>query len=154
MPLATVRMTTPNRAAQEEQNVAVRAADPIYTPGTSDSETQRLIAQSQIYDAATRRLMMDAGVESGMRVLDLESGACHVAMVAASVVGPTGQVVGVDRNPAILATARRRVQEERVRRLMNRMFRMVVHMRESRVASGPRPLAHRSCRPPAKRAPW
>src|SRR5208282_1804889 len=44
----------------------------------------------------------------GMRVLDIGTGAGDVAFLAADLVGPTGQVVGVDRSEAALTTARTR----------------------------------------------
>ena len=43
----------------------------------------------------------------GARVLDLGSGGGFDAFVAAELVGPTGQVVGVDMTPEMLARARR-----------------------------------------------
>src|SRR5574341_1577923 len=45
-------------------------------------------------------------IASGMRVLDVACGTGVVARVAASRVGPTGHVVGVDSNEAMLAVAR------------------------------------------------
>jgi len=45
-----------------------------------------------------------------MRVLDVGSGAGDVALLVAELVGPTGQVVGVDTNAQILEVARSRVQ--------------------------------------------
>jgi SAM-dependent methyltransferase len=50
----------------------------------------------------------DAGLTAGMRVLDLGSGAGDVALLAADLIGPTGQVVGVDRDPEVLTVARAR----------------------------------------------
>jgi ubiquinone/menaquinone biosynthesis C-methylase UbiE len=47
---------------------------------------------------------------NGMTVLDLGSGAGDVAMLVAELVCPMGKVVGVDMNPAILETARRRAK--------------------------------------------
>jgi SAM-dependent methyltransferase len=79
-----------------------------YPPGRSEVETRRLIRQAEIYDLPLRRLFADAGLAPGMRVLDLGSGAGDVALTAAALVGPTGSVLGVDMNPAILQTARAR----------------------------------------------
>jgi SAM-dependent methyltransferase len=45
-----------------------------------------------------------------MKVLDLGSGAGDVALLLAELVGPQGQVIGVDTNTEILDTARGRVQ--------------------------------------------
>lgn len=52
------------------------------------------------------RLVALAGLEPGMRVLDAATGTGHAALAAASVVGPSGQVVGVDISPGMLARAR------------------------------------------------
>ena len=43
-----------------------------------------------------------------MRVLDLGSGAGHVALLAARLVGPEGHVVGIERDPQAVASARER----------------------------------------------
>ena len=85
--------------------------DAQYTMGRSKEEEDRLIQQSQLYDAVTRRLLNMAGVDKGMRVLDIGSGTGDVAMTAAELVGPGGSVVGVDMNPQILETARTRARE-------------------------------------------
>jgi SAM-dependent methyltransferase len=86
------------------------ATDPIYAMGYSAEETQRLIAQSQLYTPFTRQLFIEAGIGRGMRVLDVGSGAGDVALLAAELVGPSGHVVGVDSNAAILGVARARAQ--------------------------------------------
>jgi SAM-dependent methyltransferase len=80
-----------------------------YALGRSAGETERLILQNQIYGPATRRLLTAAGITAGMRVLDLGSGAGDVALLVAELVGPQGEVVGIDRNPEVLETARARV---------------------------------------------
>ncbi len=85
--------------------------DATYTMGRTEGEEERLIQQSQLYDAVTRRFLKEAGLSSGMKVLDIGSGAGDVALTVAELVGPAGAVVGVDVNPAILATAQARAQE-------------------------------------------
>jgi SAM-dependent methyltransferase len=80
-----------------------------YVLGRSEAETRRLILQHLIYAPLTRRVFEAAGVGAGMRVLDVGSGAGDVALLLADLVGPTGRVVGVDQNAAILDTARARV---------------------------------------------
>lgn len=56
--------------------------------------------------ALTRRLLTDAGIESGMRVLDIGCGYGLVSKLAADIVGTRGQVVGVDRDATALTLAR------------------------------------------------
>ena len=85
-------------------------SDATYTMGRTEGEEERLIQQSQLYDAVTRRFFREAGISSGMKVLDIGSGPGDVALTAAELVGPEGAVVGVDVNPAILETAQTRAQ--------------------------------------------
>ena len=84
--------------------------DAQYTMGRSESETKRLIEQSQLYDGVTRRFLNAAGIEKGMKVLDIGSGAGDVALTLAEFVGNDGSVVGVDVNAEILETARGRAE--------------------------------------------
>ncbi len=91
--------------------MADQNSDRQYTMGRSDEETQRLIEQSRLIQPLTRRFLKSAGIDAGMRVLDIGSGAGDVSLVAAELVGPDGEVVGVDTNPDILDTARERVRE-------------------------------------------
>ena len=86
-------------------------ADATYTMGRSAGETERLIEQAHLYERVTLRMLRNAGVEPGMKVLDIGSGAGDVAMAAAQLVGPEGAVVGVDMNPEILEAARTRAQQ-------------------------------------------
>ncbi len=83
-------------------------AQPAYSLGHSEQELARLSVQARLIDPITRGFFVDAGLQSGMRVLDVGSGAGDVAFLAAELVGPTGTVVGTDRAQAALdvATAR------------------------------------------------
>ena len=85
-------------------------SDRAYTMGRSKEETERLIQQSGLYEDITRRLLADAGLFTGMKVLDIGSGAGDVAFAAAELVGSEGEVLGVDMNPEILETARARAE--------------------------------------------
>ncbi len=82
-----------------------------YTMGRSDEETERLIEQSRLFEPITRRFLTSAGISEGMRVLDIGSGAGDVSLISAELVGPEGEVVGVDMNHDILEIARTRVRE-------------------------------------------
>ena len=48
----------------------------------------------------TRQLFEQAGISSGMRILDVGCGAGDVAFLAAALVGPNGEVIGADRSAA------------------------------------------------------
>lgn len=82
--------------------------EPIYILGHSEEEQQRLIAQSALYGSFTEKLLIQAGIGKGMRVLDIGCGVGDVSMLAARLVGPQGIVVGVDRETVAVSVARKR----------------------------------------------
>ncbi len=84
--------------------------DPSYVLGRSENEARSLEERAKFFHTATRHLFEDAGITTGMKVLDIGCGPGDVTLLAADLVGPTGHVVGVDMNPAIVATARARAQ--------------------------------------------
>jgi len=81
---------------------------PAYVLGHSDRELERLGTQARLVDPITRHFFQAAGIVPGLRVLDVGSGAGHVALLAAEMVGERGEIVGVDRAPAAIAVARAR----------------------------------------------
>jgi ubiquinone/menaquinone biosynthesis C-methylase UbiE len=81
-----------------------------YILGHSPAEIQRLMSQAVMLRPITERLLRSAGIEPGMRVLDVGCGAGDVSMLAAELVGSTGSVIGIDRNAQVLAIARERAQ--------------------------------------------
>jgi ubiquinone/menaquinone biosynthesis C-methylase UbiE len=83
-----------------------------YVLGHSARELERLRRQAQLVNPITRQYLIEAGIAPGMRVLDIGSGAGDVAFLAAELVGPSGEVVGVDRSPDALAFARSRAKEQ------------------------------------------
>ncbi len=91
------------------ENLNPSDRDATYALGRTSHETTRLIEQSRIYGESTKRLCERAGICTGMRVLEIGSGAGDVALTVAELVGKSGLVVGVDVNPRILETARQRV---------------------------------------------
>ena len=84
--------------------------DVDYILGHSPAEIRRLKLQAGILKPITERLLREAGIAPGMRVLDLGCGAGDVALLAAEMVGPNGAVVGIDRNDDVLAVARDRAR--------------------------------------------
>jgi len=79
-----------------------------YVLGHHPEELARLDRQAAAIERPTRTLLQAAGLSPGMRVLDLGTGLGHVARLIAEIVGPTGEVVGVDRSADALAVARDR----------------------------------------------
>jgi SAM-dependent methyltransferase len=79
-----------------------------YALGHSPVEISRLVDQAMILRPITTRLLKDAGIRPGMRILDIGCGAGDVAMLAADLVGGSGTVLGIDRSEAAIETARAR----------------------------------------------
>lgn len=87
-------------------------ADPEYAlSASSDHEHDRLRRQAELYAPFTRRLLQRAGIEPGMRVLDIGCGPGDVSFLVSELVGATGTVVGVEREADAVATARGRAEE-------------------------------------------
>jgi ubiquinone/menaquinone biosynthesis C-methylase UbiE len=84
--------------------------NPEYVLTRSTEEYDRLSRQAVFVHDTTERLLRAAGLAPGMRVLDVGSGAGDVALLAAELVGPDGEVIGVDVDGAALRVARRRAQ--------------------------------------------
>ncbi|MCY1047537.1 methyltransferase domain-containing protein [Corallococcus sp. bb12-1] len=64
--------------------------------------------------AVTERMLVDAGIREGMRVLDVGCGRGLVSLIIARLVGERGQVVGVDIDSRALTMARETVQDSRI----------------------------------------
>jgi ubiquinone/menaquinone biosynthesis C-methylase UbiE len=91
--------------------MSVQSSTSQYALGSTDAEHERLIRQAKRIAPITERLFREAGIGPGQRVLDLGSGVGDVAMLAAGLVGPTGSVVGVERDTRSIVRARARVAE-------------------------------------------
>jgi 2-polyprenyl-3-methyl-5-hydroxy-6-metoxy-1,4-benzoquinol methylase len=83
--------------------------------GHSGREIRRLMHQATLLRPTTERLLRGAGIGRGMRVLDLGCDAGDVSMLAAELVGSSGSVVGIDRNPEVVAVARERARTAELR---------------------------------------
>jgi SAM-dependent methyltransferase len=72
----------------------------------SVGEITRLQQLGELLQPSTRQVLQEAGIAEGMTVLDIGCGPGSVTFLAAELVGQAGSVTGVDRDPAMLATAR------------------------------------------------
>jgi SAM-dependent methyltransferase len=76
------------------------AIDPKdYVLGTHDAEVGRLGLQHRVWREAMRSGWERAGLEAGMRVIDVGAGPGYAALELAEAVGPEGQVLAVERSP-------------------------------------------------------
>jgi hypothetical protein len=82
-----------------------------YALGSTDSEHERLVRQAARLAPCTERFFREAVIGTGQRVLDLGSGVGDVAMLVARLVGPSGEVVGIERDTRSITRAKARVAE-------------------------------------------
>jgi SAM-dependent methyltransferase len=81
------------------------AADP-YVLATGEAAANRLRILHDVYGPGTRQVLLRSGLRCGMRVADLGCGVGMVTGLLGELVGPAGQVVGIDFSGAQLAQAR------------------------------------------------
>jgi SAM-dependent methyltransferase len=102
-------LSTSKEKGERKMNEQNPSAD-SYALSRTPAETRRLQVQAQILNPSTQRLFEQAGITTGMKVLDVGSGAGDVALLLADRVGPSGGVVVVDIDPTVLETGRARVE--------------------------------------------
>jgi protein-L-isoaspartate O-methyltransferase len=79
-----------------------------YVLGYAAAERDRLCRQASLLAPLTERFFRAAGIDTVQRVLEIGSGMGYVAHIAARLVGPTGNVVGVEQDATSVACARER----------------------------------------------
>ena len=89
---------------------SVKTQSTEYALATGEAATYRLKVLHDVYGSGTRRVLRDAGLRRGMRVADIGCGPGMVTAMLAEIVGPEGDVVGVDLSGAQIAQARSRIR--------------------------------------------
>ena len=82
-----------------------------YALGHADPEVDRLQLQARVLEPFTRRLIHTCGIRAGMRVLDIGCGVGDVSLLLAEAVGPSGAVLGMDREQRAVEIARDRARQ-------------------------------------------
>lgn len=83
-----------------------------YVLATGDAAANRLRILHNVYGPGARELLVRAGIQPGMKVADLGCGVGMVTQLLAELVGPTGEVVGVDFSAAQVEQARAQLPRE------------------------------------------
>jgi SAM-dependent methyltransferase len=76
-----------------------------YALATGEAGAKRLEILHNVYGPGTCRLLCSAGLKRGMRGVDIGCGTGAVTALMAEIVGPDGEVIGVDSSAAQLAEA-------------------------------------------------
>lgn len=82
--------------------------DTDYALGRSQAEYNRLIEQAELLRPLAERMLLAAGIRSGMHVLDVGCGVGDVSFLVADVVGHDGSVMGVDLDAEAIKVAEKR----------------------------------------------
>jgi ubiquinone/menaquinone biosynthesis C-methylase UbiE len=91
---------------------AVHNAVEDYVLGNSTQEQERLKLQGRFLEKWTEQFLLSAGLEPGMSVLDLGCGMGDVSLLAARLVGTSGHVTAIDRDPVVIEKASERARDE------------------------------------------
>jgi ubiquinone/menaquinone biosynthesis C-methylase UbiE len=83
-----------------------------YMLGRTHDEHDRLQRQGRLISNITRHFLEAMGLQSGMRVLDVGCGVGDIALLAARMVAPGGEVVGIDLDESAVQMARHRAAGE------------------------------------------
>jgi SAM-dependent methyltransferase len=86
-----------------------------YALGSTPAEQQRLIAQSHGLEAHARWLLDRINIKPGSRAVDVGCGPMGIVQLLSERVGPDGAVVGVEREPRFVETARKELSNRGLR---------------------------------------
>lgn len=84
-------------------HVSVPVTEPLADPVYANANAARNADSTRSF---TPRLLDDAGLRPGHRVMDIGCGHGDVSRMCAERVGPSGEVVAIDRDATVLAVAR------------------------------------------------
>ena len=87
---------------------AQQSAD--YVLGGSETELNRLRAQAEEYDEQARWLLDTVGIRPGSRALDVGCGPIGILRLLSEMVGPSGEVVGLEREHRFVELARYEIE--------------------------------------------
>ena len=83
-----------------------------YVLGTHDEEMARLGLQHEVWRSAVLDCWKGAGIAAGKRVLDIGAGPGYATLDLAKIVGPTGEVVALERSAKFVGNLRNGIAEQ------------------------------------------
>jgi ubiquinone/menaquinone biosynthesis C-methylase UbiE len=86
-----------------------------YVLGTSDNELERLRIQSALFEKPTIETLNLAGIQQGMRCLDVGCGQGYTSLLISQLVGRSGKVVGMDISEDNIKTCNTKVSQNNKR---------------------------------------
>jgi SAM-dependent methyltransferase len=81
-------------------------SDYVFQRVEDQRELERLRMIEKVFDPASRKRLLAAGLQTGWRCLEVGPGAGSIMTWMGDVVGPTGQVLAVDLDPKFLGGAK------------------------------------------------
>jgi len=99
-----------NNSKEKPSNLVKRTAvkkDDSYPLATGTAAAHRLWVLHRIYGPGAQRVLVNAGIRPGMRVADIGCGVGMVTNMLSKLVGPKGEVVGVDASKEQVEQARK-----------------------------------------------
>lgn len=81
-----------------------------YMLAQGSADVDRLALLNQLYGPPSEALLLEAGLQPGMRVVEIGCGSGNMTCWLAERVGPTGRVTGVDASAESLEQARKQAQ--------------------------------------------
>ncbi len=88
------------------------ATERDYVLGTHDEELARLGLQHRVWRPVVLECWERAGITAGSRVLDVGAGPGYATVDLAEIVGPTGQVVALERSSKFMRALEERCREQ------------------------------------------
>src|SRR5438132_422497 len=119
-PRASIRSTTPSAFASKPARQSTLYPDrdmttePVRTWNSAEAAEvwrQGAARRAQTLAIATERMLERAGLQPGMRVLDVAAGTGDQTVLAARVVGPSGSVLATDISASMLEAAAQAARE-------------------------------------------
>jgi SAM-dependent methyltransferase len=109
--MQTLLRDTPrsNNTGRAMHKLPDHSATGPYVLATGQAAAYRLQLLHSLYGPGTRRVLLEAGLQPGMCVADVGCGVGMVTALLADLVGPAGEVVGIDASAGQLAEARERL---------------------------------------------